>query len=124
MASYGAFQAACGFECHGPQGHLGFAPRLGPDDFRAAFTTAGAWGTFSQSRDASGMKASVTVKHGRLRLATLALDSGERRPTKVEILLDDRPVAAKLALENGRATIQLAEPVVLAEGQTVRVELA
>ncbi len=35
MASYGVFLAACGFEYHGPKGHLGFAPRLAPDDFRA-----------------------------------------------------------------------------------------
>jgi len=124
MASYGAFQAACGFECHGPKGHLAFDPRLTPDDFRAPFTTAEGWGTFAQSRDQSAMSASVALKHGRLRLATLALDPGERRPTKVEVRLDDQPVAAKLAVEDGRATIQLAEPVVLAEGQTVRVELA
>ena len=26
MASYGVFLAACGFEYHGPKGHLGFAP--------------------------------------------------------------------------------------------------
>jgi len=28
MASYGVFLAACGFEYHGPHGHIGFAPRL------------------------------------------------------------------------------------------------
>ena len=44
MASYGVFLAACGFEYHGPKGHLGFAPRLTPEDFRAAFTTAGGLG--------------------------------------------------------------------------------
>ena len=38
MASYGVYLAACGYEYHGPQGHLGFAPRLTPEDFRAAFT--------------------------------------------------------------------------------------
>ena len=36
MASYGVFLAVCGFEYHGPKGHLGFAPRIAPDDFRAA----------------------------------------------------------------------------------------
>ena len=30
MASYGVFLAACGFEYHGPRGHLGFAPRITP----------------------------------------------------------------------------------------------
>ena len=51
MASYGVFLAACGYEYHGPKGHLAFAPRLTPEDFRAAFTTAEGWGTFSQKRD-------------------------------------------------------------------------
>ncbi|MBN1441983.1 MAG: hypothetical protein JXA90_04695, partial [Planctomycetes bacterium] len=51
MASYGAFLAACGWECHGPRGYLAFAPRLGADSFRAAFTAAEAWGTISQRRE-------------------------------------------------------------------------
>ena len=28
MASYGVYLAACGYEYHGPKGHLGFAPRV------------------------------------------------------------------------------------------------
>jgi len=48
LASYGVFLAACGYEHHGPKGHLGFAPRLTPEDCRCAFTTAEGWGTYSQ----------------------------------------------------------------------------
>ncbi|MFD1049598.1 hypothetical protein ACFQ1S_30760, partial [Kibdelosporangium lantanae] len=38
MMGYGVYLAACGYEHHGPRGHLGFAPRIRPEDFRAAFT--------------------------------------------------------------------------------------
>ena len=44
MASYGVYLAACGYEYHGPKRHLGFAPRLAPENFRAAFTAAEGWG--------------------------------------------------------------------------------
>jgi len=62
MASYGVYLAACGYEYHGPKGHLGFEPRLAPEDFRAAFTAAEGWGTFHQKRDAAGLRAGLEVR--------------------------------------------------------------
>ena len=67
MASYGVFLAACGYEYHGPKGHLGFAPRLAPDDFRAAFTAAEGWGTFSQKRENNTQEETLAVHSGQLR---------------------------------------------------------
>jgi non-lysosomal glucosylceramidase len=37
MASHGVFVSLCGFECHGPKKHLGFAPKITPENFRAPF---------------------------------------------------------------------------------------
>ena len=76
MASYGMFLAACGFEYHGPRGHIGFDPRLSPDNFRAAFTAAEGWGTFSQQalRDGSRAGAHEEAAGGGLR----GVESGAR----------------------------------------------
>ena len=64
MASYAVFLAACGYEYHGPKGYLAFAPRIQPEEFRAPFTTAEGWGTFSQRRADQVQTASVGVQMG------------------------------------------------------------
>ncbi|VGO13156.1 hypothetical protein PDESU_01710 [Pontiella desulfatans] len=48
MSSYAVFLAACGFEYDGPAGVMGFGPVIQPENFRAPFTAAEGWGTFSQ----------------------------------------------------------------------------
>ncbi len=73
MASYGVFLATCGFEYHGPKQHIGFSPRVSPDSFRAPFTSAEGWGTFSQQRSAEQHTAVIDVAWGRLALKTIAL---------------------------------------------------
>jgi hypothetical protein len=125
MASYGAYLAACGYEHHGPKGHLGFAPRLGADDFRAAFTAAEGWGTFSQKRDAPGLKATIDVKYGKLGLKTLALALADgAKPKDATVTVGGRKVTATLAVENGRALITLAEKATVAVGEKVEVVVA
>ena len=124
MASYGVFQAVCGFNCHGPQGHLEFAPRLCPDNFRAAFTSAEGWGTISQTRNESSQTNTVEVKHGRLRLKTLGVAVGERTPNSVQATKGDKLIPASLKIIDGFARIELTQEVTLDEGQSVEVELS
>jgi non-lysosomal glucosylceramidase len=122
MASYGVFLAVCGFEYHGPDGHLGFAPRLTPEDFRAPFTAAEGWGTFAQQQDGGAFTATTTLKSGRLRLRTLAL-----HPTatvaRVAATLDGQPVPAALSLAGGCATVTFAEALTLGAGQRLAIHL-
>jgi uncharacterized protein (DUF608 family) len=123
MAAYGVFLAVCGYTYHGPQGRLGFAPRINPGNFRAAFTTAEGWGTFSQSAEPGRQRAEFDLRFGKLRLQTLTLGVvGKAPPTQCTLTLAGKPLAAALTIVAGDAEIRFAE-VVLVPGETLRVEL-
>ncbi len=122
MAGYGVFLSACGVETHGPKGHLGFAPRLAPEDFRCAFTAAGAWGTFAQTVAGGTLKATVDVKWGRLRLRTLAL-AAQAAPASVRATAAGRVVAATSEWKDGRVLLTFATDVAVGPGEALAVEL-
>jgi len=73
MASYGVFQAVCGFNYHGPKGMIEFDPRLTPEDFRAPFVTAEGWGSYSQKKDQNRFKYQIDLNHGQLNLSEIVL---------------------------------------------------
>ena len=125
MASYGSFVTICGFEYHGPHGHLGFSPRISPEHFRAPFTAAEGWGTFSQEVTGKTMEAHVAVKHGRLRLSTLTLSPPPSAENgRVVVTLEGRPLTATHAVnKEGRLRLTLAHPLLLAAGQTLTVQI-
>src|SRR6185369_17054236 len=74
MASYGVFLAACGYEYDGPRAALTFAPRLTPEDFKCAFTTAEGWGTYHQQRAEVSQTHVIEVKHGKFQLKTMGIE--------------------------------------------------
>jgi uncharacterized protein (DUF608 family) len=125
MASYGVFLAACGYEYHGPKGHLAFAPRLAPEKFRAAFTTAEGWGSFAQQRDSTGQRDTVEIHWGKLRLRSLAFALAEKaNPNSVRVVANGAEVACQHRLENGRIVIDLAAEAVLQAGQKIEITIA
>lgn len=125
MASYGVFIAACGFEYHGPAGYLAFAPKLSPENFKAAFTSAEGWGSFAQQSDDSGFKSQVAMKWGKLRLRTLAvLPSEKLHPKTVTAQLAGKPIDSSLSVEDGRAHIQFTGELILQTGQQLEIALA
>ena len=125
MASYGSFITLCGFEYHGPHGHLGFAPRISPEHFRAPFTVAEGWGTFSQEVTGKTMEAHVSVKHGRLRLTTLTLSPPPGvKNSRIVVTLGGKPLTVAHAVgEEGQMRLTLAAPLLLAAGQTLAVQI-
>lgn len=124
MASYGTFLAACGFEYNGPQGLIGFAPRISPEDFRAAFTAAEGWGSFSQKLEGNKFHAEIAVKWGQLALQTLSLTPPKGLPAKeVTITLAGKDVPAKLAIGDGKTEISFVGGVVVRAGETLQITL-
>lgn len=114
MAAYGVFLGVCGFEYHGPKGYLAFSPRITPDNFKAAFTAAQGWGTFTQNRTARQQTERIEVKHGQLRVKTLAFDLSTHAKTKsVKVALHDKAIKATYNQRADHVTIQLAEPLVV-----------
>ncbi len=117
MASYGVYLAACGFEYHGPKGHIGFAPRLTPENFKAAFTTAEGWGTFSQKTEGRRRKAEITVKYGRLRVKTVSL-VGQK---VANVSMNGQPVEFRHEAKDGKVLVILATEVVVLASHKLEV---
>ncbi len=123
MASYGVYLAACGFEHHGPRGHIGFAPRIGREDFKAAFTTSEGWGAFTQRIEVGCHRAEIALKYGALRVQTIALAAAEA-PRAVAVEAAGKKVGCSHAIQDGRLLITLDEPVLIKAGECVRVVLS
>ncbi len=122
MASYGVFLAACGFEHHGPHGHLGFAPKLSPENFRAPFTTAAGWGSFAQQTDHGKLSAEITLAWGSLRLKSLALAlPADVKPATAKVSINGAPVATTQTVQGRRIVITLAAEAEISANQKIQI---
>ena len=124
MAAWGVLTALCGFEYDGPAGHLGFAPRITPEDFRAPFTAAEGWGRFEQVLDGTRQVLRIRLDAGRLRLASLAAELPPGRLARsVRVRVGAVEFPARLQQEGRRAVLRWSQPVELVVGQTVEAVL-
>jgi len=125
MASYGALIAISGFEYNGPNRHIGFAPKLTPENFKAPFTTAEGWGSYTQKIAEGKMSAELAVKYGRVPLRTVLLvpPAGET-PPNVSAMLDGKPLAASIEEKDGSVEIVFAPEISVGEGQSLKITLS
>jgi hypothetical protein len=127
MASYGTYLAACGFEHHGPRRHIGFAPRINPDDFKAAFTSAEGWGTYRQRRRPDGsIAAAIAVRWGQLRLRTIALapmtTDEKLAASRIEVRLGQQVIATTAERRpDGSVLIRFAADLRIAAGEEIEI---
>jgi non-lysosomal glucosylceramidase len=120
MASYGAYQALCGFTYDGPAGVIGIAPRLNPDNFAAFFAGAEGWGLAIQSREEHRQANHFEVRHGRLRVSaiTTQVPTGIR-VSSAAIGLNGNAKVVKPEQVGTSVTARLEEAIALREGMRV-----
>ncbi|MDF7825977.1 GH116 family glycosyl hydrolase [Pontiellaceae bacterium B12227] len=123
MASYGSFLAACGFTYNGPEGVIGFDPVIHPENFRAPFTAAEGWGTFSQTVGADEMKAELAVNWGKLKLQTIDLNPLDLNVSGVDVTYDGKVLKAKWIKSETGVSVELDAPVSIAAGKAMNVVL-
>ncbi|MGI9456386.1 MAG: GH116 family glycosyl-hydrolase, partial [Aeoliella sp.] len=123
MASYGIFLAVCGFEYHGPQGHIGFAPRMTPENFKAPFTAATGWGSYEQRVKNGTFFATLEVKWGWLSLESFAVRlPNELRDGQLVVMHDRQAVHSSTQHSDVRATA-LFKRRTIQTGQTLELRL-
>ncbi|MFB6453759.1 GH116 family glycosyl-hydrolase [Chitinophaga sp. Hz27] len=125
MASYGTFITACGYEYHGPKGILKFKPAFSGNDFRAPFTTAEGWGTFSQLLAKDKAKHTVALKYGVLKLNTLNLDTSTVNTIKqVNVKIDNREINVSWKQHEQQLIIHFPAAIQLAVNEVLTVASA
>lgn len=122
MASYGVYLAACGFEYHGPKQHIGFAPKLSPENFKCAFTSAEGWGSFAQKHEGGIQKAEISLRWGRLKLKTIALENPQANSVRVALGANTLPAAFKKT--DGKILITLEAPVEIVAGAVLDISIS
>ena len=125
MASYGTFISACGFTYHGPKGYIGFAPRLTPENFKAPFTVAEGWGTYSQQRDENSFAAQLQIKHGRLTITKLFVEPDKNQKVKkVEITIGKNTIASSFKQADAICEIVLNNAEIINTNQLMSVKIS
>ena len=124
MASYGVFLAACGYTYNGPKGHIGFAPRIAPENFKAAFTTAEGWGSYSQKIDSHGMTANLSVKWGALNLRQVSLQPQPGTKTSnAKATLGGRAIPVQSTVTDQSVQVLFPEGIHLSPGNDLQITL-
>ncbi|WP_300604773.1 GH116 family glycosyl-hydrolase [Niabella sp.] len=124
MASYGTFITACGFEYHGPKGHIRFAPKWHQEHFKAAFTAAEGWGSYTQKSMQGKQEAVLEVKYGKLLLNSIGLQPVPGvKPRNIVVTAGNEKLTVKADVRAGELQIRFNQPVTLLPGAALKIVL-
>jgi hypothetical protein len=122
MASYGSFITACGYEYHGPKGYMRFAPKWDAQDFKAPFTAAEGWGSYSQKQSDGSIECALTPRYGQVQLSSFSVDAPKGRSMKTaSVTLGGQIIPAKLKQEGSKLLVTLKSRITLKSDETLNL---
>ncbi|WP_316791973.1 GH116 family glycosyl hydrolase [Pedobacter frigoris] len=125
MASYGTFITACGFEYHGPKGYIAFAPKWNKENFKAPFTSAEGWGTYSQQKSGLKQTHNLELKYGGLALNKLSFEKlGGEKVNNVSAQLGGRQIPLTFRQENNSVEILVKESLNIQKNQILTITIS
>ncbi len=127
LASWSVLLALTGQRYSAVEQSLRVAPAINEREFRCLVTLGNAWGRFGQDYRDRKLLARLEVSYGQTALRTLQLAwPGEKAPASVGVSASRNDSAldgAAVRIEAGQLEITLAEPVTLAAGDALQVEI-
>lgn len=122
MASYGTFISACGFEYHGPKGYIKFSPAWNAENFKAPFTSAKGWGSYTQQGTGTQQSHLINLKYGELQLQELAFHKiGSGNIKSVSVLLGARNIPVQLKQNGTELRIVIDKKINIKTGEQLKV---
>jgi len=124
MASWGVYLALAGFQYDGPNGFVGFNPKITPENFKAAFTFAEGWATFEQTREKGVQTAKIIMAKGNLKIENLSIGIPKNLKSKtVKVSVDGKQIMVETDFSEEKVLIKFPEKINITEGQTLEVIL-
>ena len=122
MSSYGAFIAASGFTLNEPNGQIGFAPKIEPNNFKSAFITGNSWGTFTQTKQGDTHASSLSLDFGTLKLSTFTL-AANVKPKKLDVSLNGNTIKSGYVFRDGQVIVAFKENVSMSKKDVLEIKM-
>lgn len=125
MASYGTFISACGFEYHGPNGYIKFAPKWNKESFKAPFTAAAGWGTYAQNNLQSKQNHQIALKYGELELKAVHLEKLKTGGlANVSAMLGNKNIPLDFNLEGNIVAIRFKNGIKILKNEILQIHIS
>ncbi|MDR1601092.1 MAG: hypothetical protein LBS42_01520, partial [Tannerella sp.] len=110
---------------HGPKGYIRFAPKWNAADFKAPFTAAEGWGTYSQKQSNGAMKCILEPKYGQIQLSSFSVDTPKGRKAGIAaVSVNSQTIPVELKQKDENVLLTFQRRVTVKDGEKLSIRLA